>query len=183
MILISWHTCCKCALPNGRGSMTLWRTPLWIWYTVGISLGAIVLRVDHEVKEWCRDEKRKCGIIKIVCSQKVLRLIIQQSTKFDVHKIKNTCKKIIVCDGLIQEHDIFSYGGISIMVSRFLRIGFYKSEISGIRWMSLDQKSLNPRHKYECGSRFDSRVWRKLKNQYQHSSRINWGRYNMDSEK
>ena len=40
--------------------------------------------------------------LKRVCSQKVLRLIIQQSTKVDVYKIKNTHKKIVMCDGSLQ---------------------------------------------------------------------------------
>ena len=35
-------------------------------------------------------------------SQKVLRLIIHQSTKIDIYKIKHTHKKIVMCDGTLQ---------------------------------------------------------------------------------
>ena len=40
----------------------------------GYTIGALVLRVDCEGKEWCREEKIKCGILKRVCSQKCTKI-------------------------------------------------------------------------------------------------------------
>ena len=60
------------------------------------------MRVDQEGIEWCREEKIISVILKESVAKKVLRPIIQQSTKCDAYKIKNTRKKIIVCNGSIQ---------------------------------------------------------------------------------
>ena len=53
------------------------------------TIGAVVLRVCHEGKEWHREEKIKCDILKESAAKKVLRPIIQQSTKIDIYKIQN----------------------------------------------------------------------------------------------
>ena len=94
------------------------------------------------------ESKDKCGILKESAAKKVLRLIIQQSTKIDIYKIKNTCEKIVMCDGSILEHNIFSYGGFSNMLLCYRRIRSSKSKISGTRSASLDKiSSSNSRHR------------------------------------
>ena len=51
------------------------------------------------------NEEDKCNILKESAAKKYW-LIIQQSTNSDVYKIKNTDKKIIVCDCSLQ----FNFG-------------------------------------------------------------------------
>ena len=66
------------------------------------TIGALVLRLHHEGKRVVQRAKDKMWYLKCICSQKVLRPIIQQSTNIDVYKIKNNQKKIVMCDGSLQ---------------------------------------------------------------------------------